>query len=163
MTTVFDRFREIVEYYNLHKDELDDKFTEVIYRRKDNHSDTLQTLEEAVERGVNLANYETVDCTTTHREVLVEMFTGQKGKYVSDEAVEIMGQFVESVKKIAKDEFDTQLKSLNSKIFKSKDKDLIDKLRKERVQLYIDWEKTPRKSFSDLELYFEIKNKGNED
>lgn len=149
-----------------------------IYRHKLNHADTFLTVDEALERGLFLQDYEKHITIDSPREKAIHMITG--GKTISDIALQSMKELIEEsiiLKKKApkhgdkivhkvekpkgklnKEEFKKELSKFGQRVYQAAyaKKEEAERLaRHARVMLYIDNDIVPKNTFKDHALYTE--------
>lgn len=125
-----------------------------IYVNKKDKTDTFETLQEALDRQLNLADYKKKSLFEQHKEAIVEILTEKKGSEISSLDVSRVNYFLSICKMYSKvEDFQTELKSINAKILKAKDEKIRKELKIKRIFLYIKFEVKPQKSFADIELY----------
>lgn len=160
-------FNKFIESKNLESNKLK------IYRNKHNHSDTFNTVEEAIERNLYLRDYEIHYYVISPKEEALKMISNNKT--VTSLTLKEARKFVKNlemlnkhqpkdgavikngvVKKKVKNTFDADLNKLGAKLsyYAEKQNHLkTAELRLERIQLYIDHNKVPGRNFKDLALY----------
>jgi hypothetical protein len=130
-----------------------------VYRNKYDHKQIINNLEQAIQQGVNLADFEIHTITRSPKATFLQKHLGKE--YVHETDIEYVSKFLKTLKKLAgNSEFQKQLTSLSNKIINSKDVVRTANLRRERVELYIKHKIIPRANFKDLNLYYKIKKDG---
>lgn len=164
MNNLLQDIKKIVDFAKNCGD-LDTPITRTYYVNNLDETDFFRTLEEAVERKLNLGDYTKVDVEESAKQDIFKMGIGD----ITKEDVENVKYFAELLERISPDlEFKRLLHNLTAKIQieqkkvktlkgkrleKAQEKLL--KAREERVNLYFQYEVEPRKTFQDYDLYEE--------
>jgi len=145
-----------------------------IYRNKNNHSDTFDSIDEAIKRNLFLGDYETHYMIDSPKERAIKMIS--LNSTVTANTIKVLQDALVSVKRISKvtpkhgvvitngrkkrvvnpgkKEFQAELNRLYQRILAAKGNNLKSaQLRLERVQYYIDNKKVPSRTFGDFQLY----------
>ena len=129
-----------------------------IYVNKYDDTDSFETIDEALERGLDLSNYEKRNHVEVTQADIFEIIKGDRNTIMTAFEVQQMQEFVDFCRGLAQvDEFPKKLNTLNAKINRSKNKpDLNVQLRTERLFLYLKFGVTPQKSFADFKAYNQL-------
>lgn len=131
---------------------------EFIYVNKNDDTDSFKTIDEALERGLDLSKYQKREEVTVTKADLLEIIKGDRNTVLTRFELQQMQKFVDFCRGLAQvDDFPKKLNTLNAKINRSKKKpDLNIQLRTERLMLYIRYSMTPQKSFADFKAYNQL-------
>lgn len=169
MATLYELIKEFVEKWKFEHD-FHKVTTKTYFRNKTNPEDTANSADELFDRGVNNADYVKVfesimplnkckmdlfgDDIPINKDIKDDFYSlklilGRMGLISPAALSEIE---LDKKPKKEKNEFNRKLNSLNAQINKKRSED-DSELRLERVKLYIEHNKIPKKRFRDLELY----------
>lgn len=168
--------KEFVDKYQ-HITDFTVPITSTVYQHKINPLDVVNSTEELFKRGVNNVDYEekhtkfypimdligTTTLNNINKDILLTF--ANFFKILTDlkliKNVDKNSPKIKATKKSSISPFKKALNNLNAKLYNAQLKGNISKenqVRKERVQLYIDCNKTPTKRFLDYNLYLELLN-----
>lgn len=118
-----------------------------------------KSFEYFIENGINPLDYEKKVVTNDPKSRLVDLLTGDPDAEITKSDFEGLEYLYKTVPKLTKEfQFAAEKKQLTNKVNNAKPEDR-EAARRKRCQLYIDYGVEPRSTFSDIELYNQMKKK----